>query len=151
MPRPAPPALNLSGAASLVKFASFTNDAPEPGTLLYTAFRRNIPAGVKELTVRTTATSFYGIQQTGGLLNIQVRWINPEGVVVRTSDLPMDQSRQGALWTWQVDRLGEARPRAAGSLGRRAHDFRSPSRPVPSPRPVGGPIGRQPCATGALC
>lgn len=105
MPRPAPPALNLSGAASLVKFAYFTNDAPEPGTLLYTAFRRNIPAGVKELTVRTTATLFYGIQQTGGLLNIQVRWINPEGVVVRTSDLPMDQSRQGALWTWQVDRL----------------------------------------------
>jgi hypothetical protein len=106
-PRPAPPALNLSGieAASLVKFAYFTSDAPKPGTLLYTAFRRNMPAGVKEFTVRTTATFFYGIQQTGGLLNIQVRWINPDGVVVRTSNLPMDQSREGALWTWQVDRL----------------------------------------------
>jgi len=44
-------------------------------------------------------------QQTGGLLNIQVRWINPDGVVTRTSDLPMDQSQEGALWTWQVDRL----------------------------------------------
>jgi hypothetical protein len=107
IPRPAPPALNLSGieAASLVKFAYFTSDAPAPGTLLYTAFRRNMPAGVKEFTVRTAATFFYGIQQTGGLLNIQVRWINPDGVVVRTSNLPMDQSREGALWTWQVDRL----------------------------------------------
>src|SRR4030095_1306758 len=27
-----------------------TNDAPQPGTLLYTAFRRNMPAGVKEFT-----------------------------------------------------------------------------------------------------
>ncbi|HEX7213801.1 MAG TPA: hypothetical protein VF578_06300, partial [Methylomirabilota bacterium] len=82
MPRPAPRALNLSGieAASLVKFAYFTSDAPEAGTLLYTAFRRNMPAGVKEFTVRTAATFFYGIQQTGGLLNIQVRWINPDGV-----------------------------------------------------------------------
>jgi len=50
-------------------------------------------------------TFFYGIQQTGGLVNIQVRWINPDGMVARTSDQPMDQSREGALWTWQVDRL----------------------------------------------
>jgi hypothetical protein len=104
---PTRPALNLSGieAASLVKFAYFTDEPPEPGTLLYTAFRRNMPAGVKEFTVSSTATFFYGIQQTGGLLNIQVRWITPDGAVVRTSDLPMDQSREGALWTWQVDRL----------------------------------------------
>ena len=106
MPRPAGSALNLSRIeeAGLVKFAYFTPDAPEPGTLLYTAFRRNMPAGVKEFTVKTTATFFYGIQQTGGLLNIQVR-INLGGVVVRASDLPMGQSREGALWTWQVDRL----------------------------------------------
>jgi hypothetical protein len=105
--RPTPPALQLSGieAASLVKFAYFTNEAPTPGTLLYTAFRRNMPPGVKEFTVRNPVTFFYGIQQTGGLLNIQVRWINPDGVVTRTSDQPMDQSREGALWTWQVDRL----------------------------------------------
>lgn len=105
--RPTPPALNLSGieAASLVKFAYFTDTAPVPGTLLFTAFRRNMPPGVKEFTVRNPVTFFYGIQQTGGLLNIQVRWINPDGVVTRTSDLPMDQSHEGALWTWQVDRL----------------------------------------------
>ena len=102
-----PTALQLSGfqAASVVKFAYFTNDAPVAGTLLYTAFRRNMPPELKEFTVRNPVTFFYGIQQTGGLLNIQVRWINPDGVVVRTSDQPMDQSREGALWTWQVDRL----------------------------------------------
>jgi hypothetical protein len=76
-----------------------------PGTLLFTAFRRNMPPGVTEFTVRNPVTFFYGIQQTGGLLNIQVRWINPDGVVTRTTDLPMDQSQEGALWTWQVDRL----------------------------------------------
>src|SRR5512144_69361 len=105
--RPTPPALHLSGieAASLVKFAYFTEGAPAPGTLLFTAFRRNMPSGVKEFTVRNPVTFFYGIQQTGGLLNIQVRWINPDGVVARTSDQPMDQSREGARWTWQVDRL----------------------------------------------
>ena len=105
--RPAPAARNLSGieAASLVKFAYFTDQAPTPGTLLYTAFRRNMPPGVKEFTVKNPVTFFYGIQQTGGLLNIRVRWINPDGVVARTSDQPMDQSQEGALWTWQVDRL----------------------------------------------
>ena len=105
--RPTPPALNLSGieAASLVKFAYFTDAPPAPGTLLFTAFRRNMPPGVKEVTIRNPVTFFYGIQQTGGLLNIQVRWINPDSVVTRTSDLPMDQSQEGALWTWQVDRL----------------------------------------------
>lgn len=105
--RPAPAARNLSGieAASLVKFAYFTDEAPTPGTLLYTAFRRNMPPGVKEFTVKNPVTFFYGIQQTGGLLNIRVRWINPDGVVARTSDQPMDQSQEGALWTWQVDRL----------------------------------------------
>jgi hypothetical protein len=105
--RPPRAALNLTGieAASLVKFAYFTDQAPPPGTLLYTAFRRNMPPGVKEFTVRTPVTFFYGIQQTGGLLNIQVRWINPDGVLARTRDQPMDQSREGALWTWQVDRL----------------------------------------------
>ncbi|HEY7654930.1 MAG TPA: hypothetical protein VIG07_19085 [Methylomirabilota bacterium] len=105
--RPTPPALNLSGieAASVVKFAYFTDEPPVPGILLYTAFRRNMPPEVKEVTVRKPVTFFYGIQQTGGLLNIQVRWINPDGVVARTSDQPMDQSREGALWTWQVDRL----------------------------------------------
>jgi hypothetical protein len=105
--RPTPAARSLSGieAASLVKFAYFTDEAPEPGTLLYTAFRRNMPPGVKEFTVKSPVTFFYGIQQTGGLLNIQVRWINPDGAVARTSDQPMDQSQTGALWTWQVDRL----------------------------------------------
>jgi hypothetical protein len=105
--RPAPTALHLSGfeAASVVKFAYFTDDAPVAGTLLYTAFRRNMPPEIKEFTVRNPVTFFYGIQQTGGLVNIQVRWINPDGVVARTSDQPMDQSRVGALWTWQVDRL----------------------------------------------
>ena len=105
--RPTPPALDLSGieAASLVKFAYFTDEPPASGTLLYTAFRRNMPPGVKELTVGHAATFFYGIQQTGGLLKIQVRWINPDGAVARTSDQPMDQSREGALWTWQVDHL----------------------------------------------
>jgi hypothetical protein len=100
-------ALTLSGieAASLVKFAYFTDTAPAPGILLFTAFRRNMPPEVKEVTVRNPVTFFYGIQQTGGLLNIQVRWISPDGVVTRTSDLPMDQSQEGALWTWQVDRL----------------------------------------------
>ena len=85
--RPLPTALQLSGfqAASVVKFAYFTNDAPVAGTLLYTAFRRNMPPELKEFTVRTPVTFFYGIQQTGGLLNIQVRWINPDGVVARTS------------------------------------------------------------------
>jgi hypothetical protein len=105
--RPTPAARSLSGieAASLVKFAYFTDEPPPVGTLLYTAFRRNMPPGVKEFTVRKAVTFFYGIQQTGGLLSIQVRWINPDGVVVRTSDQPMDQSKQGALWTWQVDSL----------------------------------------------
>ncbi len=105
--RPTPAARSLSGieAASLVKFAYFTDEPPAPGTLLYTAFRRNMPPGVKEFTVRNAVTFFYGIQQTGGLINIQVRWINPDGVVARTSDQPMDQSQEGALWTWQVDRL----------------------------------------------
>jgi hypothetical protein len=105
--RPAPTALDLSGieAASLVKFAYFTAEAPASGTLLYTAFRRNMPPELKELTLGHPATFFYGIQQTGGLLSIQVRWINPDGGVARTSDQPMDQSREGALWTWQVDRL----------------------------------------------
>lgn len=105
--RPSPAARNLSGieAASLVKFAYFTDAPPERGTLLFTAFRRNMPPGIKEATVATPVTFFYGIQQTGGLLNIQVRWINPDGVVVRTSDQPMDQSQEGALWTWQVDGL----------------------------------------------
>ena len=105
--RPAPTALHLGGfeAASLVKFAYFTDEAPPKGTLLYTAFRRNMPPEIKEFTVRNPVTFFYGIQQTGGLVNIQVRWINPDGMVARTSDQPMDQSREGALWTWQVDRL----------------------------------------------
>jgi hypothetical protein len=105
--RPTPAALSLSGfeAAGLVKFAYFTDEPPAPGTLLYTAFRRNMPPGVKEFAVGTPVTFFYGIQQTGGLLNIEVRWINPDGVVARTSDQPMDQSHEGALWTWQVDRL----------------------------------------------
>ena len=105
--RPAPTALHLGGfeAASLVKFAYFTDEAPPKGTLLYTAFRRNMPPELKEFTVRNPVTFFYGIQQTGGLVNIQVRWINPDGMVARTSDQPMDQSREGALWTWQVDRL----------------------------------------------
>ncbi|HUM14651.1 MAG TPA: hypothetical protein VL086_03090 [Candidatus Nitrosotalea sp.] len=105
--RPTPAARSLSGieAASLVKFAYFTDAPPEAGTLLYTAFRRNMPPDVKEFTVKTPVTFFYGIQQTGGLLNIQVRWVNPDGVVVRTSDQPMDQSQEGALWTWQVDGL----------------------------------------------
>ena len=107
--RPAPTALNLSGieAASLVKFAYFTNEPPAPGTTLYTAFRRNMPPGVREFTVGAPVTFFYGIQQTGGLLNIQVRWIDPDGGLTRTSDQPMDQSREGTLWTWQVDRLDE--------------------------------------------
>src|SRR5260370_7270966 len=93
-----PTELQLSGfqAASVVKFAYFTNDAPVAGTLLYTAFRRNMPPELKEFTVRKPVTFFYGIQQTGGLLNIQVRWINPDGVVARTTDQPMDQSREGA-------------------------------------------------------
>jgi hypothetical protein len=105
--RPTPPARSFSGieAASLVKFAYFTDEPPVPGTLLFTAFRRNMPPGVKEFTVGQPVTFFYGIQQTGGLVVIQVRWINPDGVVTRTSDQPMDQSREGALWTWQVDRL----------------------------------------------
>ena len=105
--RPTPAPLSLSGfeAAGLVKFAYFTDVAPAPGTLLFTAFRRNMPPGVKEFRVRHAVTFLYGIQQTGGLLNIQVRWINPDGVVARTSDQPMDQSQEGALWTWQVDRL----------------------------------------------
>jgi hypothetical protein len=117
-PRPAPAAaLSLTGfeAASLVKFAYFTDDPPAPGTLLFTAFRRNMPPGVKEFPVRTSVTFFYGIQQTGGLLNIQVRWIDPDGTVARTSDQPMDQSREGALWTWQVDRL-EARELAQAGV-----------------------------------
>lgn len=104
-PTPAPRSLSGIEAASLVKFAYFTDEAPAPGTLLYTAYRRNMPAGITELAVRNPVTFFYGIQQTGGLLNIQVRWINPDGVPVRTSDQPMDQSKEGALWTWQVDRL----------------------------------------------
>jgi hypothetical protein len=105
--RPTPPPLQLSGieAASIVKFAYFTDEPPTPGTLLYTAFRRNMPRELKEVTVRNPVTFFYGIQQTGGLLNIQVRWVNPDGALARTSDQPMDQSREGALWTWQVDRL----------------------------------------------
>jgi hypothetical protein len=105
--RPPPTARSLSGieAASLVKFAYFTDEAPEPGTLLYTAFRRNMPPEVRELAVRNPITFFYGIQQTGSLLDIQVRWLNPDGTVARMSDQPMDQSRAGALWTWQVDRL----------------------------------------------
>jgi len=105
--RPPPAARSLSGieAASLVKFAYFTDEAPEPGTLLFTAFRRNMPPEVRQFTVRNPVTFFYGIQQTGSLLDIQVRWINPDGAVARTSDQPMDQSREGALWTWQVDHL----------------------------------------------
>ena len=99
--------MQLSGieAASIVKFAYFTDEPPAPGTLLYTAFRRNMPRELKEVRVRNPVTFFYGIQQTGGLLIIQVRWINPDGALARTSDQPMDQSREGALWTWQVDRL----------------------------------------------
>jgi hypothetical protein len=114
--RPAPTALTLTGfeAASLVKFAYFTNEPPAPGTMLYTAFRRNMPPAVREFRVGTAATFFYGIQQRGGLLNIQVRWINPDGVPARTSDQPMDQSREGALWTWQVDRLEERALAQAG-------------------------------------
>jgi hypothetical protein len=114
--RPTPPALQLSGieAASLVKFAYFTDEPPVPGILLFTAFRRNMPPEVKEVTVGQAATFFYGIQQTGGLLDIQVRWINPDGVVARTSDQPMDQSREGALWTWQVDRLDRRELTQAG-------------------------------------
>jgi hypothetical protein len=105
--RPPPAARTLSGfeAAGLVKFAYFTHEAPEPGTLLFTAFRRNMPPEIREVPVSTAVTFFYGIQQTGCLLDIQVRWINPDGAVARTSDQPMDQSREGALWTWQVDRL----------------------------------------------
>jgi hypothetical protein len=105
--RPTPPPRQLSGieAASIVKFAYFTDEPPTPGTLLYTAFRRNMPRELKEVTVRNPVTFFYGIQQTGGMLAIQVRWINPDGALARTSDQPMDQSREGALWTWQVDRL----------------------------------------------
>jgi hypothetical protein len=105
--RPAPPPLQLSGieAASIVKFAYFTDEPPAAGTLLYTAFRRNMPREMKEVSVRNPVTFFYGIQQTGGLLNIQVRWFNPDGALARTSDQPMDQTREGALWTWQVDRL----------------------------------------------
>ena len=97
--RPTPPALHLSGieAASLVKFAYFTEEAPAPGTLLFTAFRRNMPSGVKEFTVRNPVTFFYGIQQTGGLLNIQVRWINPDGVVARTSDQPQILGRDAQV------------------------------------------------------
>ena len=103
----APGARSLSGfeAAGLVKFAYFTDEAPEPGTMLFTAFRRNMPPEVREASVRTAVTFFYGIQQTGRLLDIQVRWVNPDGAVARTSTQPMDQSRVGALWTWQVDRL----------------------------------------------
>src|SRR5260370_6977644 len=88
-----PTELQLSGfqAASVVKFAYFTNDAPVAGTLLYTAFRRNMPPELKEFTVRKPVTFFYGIQQTGGLLNIQVRWINPDGVVARPTAQPMHQ------------------------------------------------------------
>jgi hypothetical protein len=114
--RPAPPVLQLSGieAASLVKFAYFTDEPPVPGTLLFTAFRRNMPPGIKEFTVGQAVTFFYGIQQTGGLLDIQVRWINPDGTVARTSDQPMDQSREGALWTWQVDRLDRRELAQAG-------------------------------------
>ncbi|HYB69103.1 MAG TPA: hypothetical protein VEH80_00450 [Candidatus Bathyarchaeia archaeon] len=114
--RPTPAARNLSGieAASLVKFAYFTDEPPAVGTLLYTAFRRNMPPGVKEFTVGKSVTFFYGIQQTGGLLAIQVRWINPDGVVVRTSDQPMDQSKIGALWTWQVDTLDRRDLSSAG-------------------------------------
>ena len=114
--RPPPPALQLSGieAASLVKFAYFTDEPPVPGILLFTAFRRNMPPEVKEFTVGQAATFFYGIQQTGGLLDIQVRWINPDGVAARTSDQPMDQSREGALWTWQVDRLDRRELTQAG-------------------------------------
>ena len=114
--RPTPAARNLSGieAASLVKFAYFTDEPPAVGTLLYTAFRRNMPPGVKEFMVGKSVTFFYGIQQTGGLLAIQVRWINPDGVVVRTSDQPMDQSKIGALWTWQVDTLDRRDLSSAG-------------------------------------
>jgi len=114
--RPTPAARNLSGieAASLVKFAYFTDEPPAVGTLLYTAFRRNMPPGVKEFTVGRSVTFFYGIQQTGGLIAIQVRWINPDGVVVRTSDQPMDQSKIGALWTWQVDTLDRRDLSSAG-------------------------------------
>ena len=77
-----------------MKFAYFTDEPPTPGTLLYTAFRRNMPRELKEVTIRNPVTFFYGIQQTGGLLNIQVRWINPDGALARTSDQPMGQSRE---------------------------------------------------------
>lgn len=90
-----------------MKFAYFTDAPPARGTVLYTAFRRNMPPGVKEFTVHSQVAFFYGIQQTGSLLSIQVRWINPDGAVVRSSNQPMDQTQEGALWTWQVDSLDE--------------------------------------------
>src|SRR5260370_12135061 len=109
-----------------------------------------MPPELKEFTVRNPVTFFYGIQQTGGLLNIQVRWINPDGVVARTSDQPMDQSREGALWTWQVDRLEQRDlPQAAvwgavlvvsGHRGRRFPLLVPPLSPHPAtPRAWGPP------------
>ena len=104
-PSPAPRKISGLQAASLVKFAYFTDAPPVPGTLLYTAFRRNMPPGVKEFSVKSAVTFFYGIQQAGRVLDIQVRWITPDGAVVRTSRQAMDQTQEGALWTWQVDTL----------------------------------------------
>jgi hypothetical protein len=78
-PRPAghPAALNLSGieAASLVKFAYFTDTAPVPGTLLSP---RSAEHAARSHGVHRPEPGdvLHGIQQTGGLLNIQVRWIN---------------------------------------------------------------------------
>ncbi len=101
-------------AASLVKFAYFTDAPPSPGTLLFTAFRRNMPPGVKEFPLDSRVTFFYGIQQVGRVLNVRVRWLNPDGDVIRSTDQPMDQTHEGALWTWQVDVLDKPEPGQPG-------------------------------------
>ena len=100
-----------------MKFAYFTDEPPTPGTLLYTAFRRNMPRELMEVTVRNPVTFFYGIQQTGGMLAIQVRWINPDGALARTSRAPveMDAAAKSSISAQAVTSIGPTPPVHPGS------------------------------------
>jgi len=109
-----PDASSLSGfqAASVVKFALLhQRTRPSRARLLYTAFRRNIAARDQGGSRSGPVKFLIRNPETGGLLNIQGPiGFNPTGGCGPDEcDQTMDQSREGALWTWQVDRPEQRR------------------------------------------
>ena len=88
--------------ASLVKFAYFTGQPPAPGTYLRSAIASNMPPRISSIEPGASVTFFYALLQTGRVLDVETRWLTPDGQVFKVDRATIDQNNRPGAWTWRT-------------------------------------------------